>query len=118
MLRLPRNFISLPNVCLFLFKTIIFLLATVSSLEGEQLLKNLQKEALFIPLSSLSDYVPIGKGECLSNGHWSQCAMARASEGGWYHWGGGGGCVDYRVLHWWCGLMMGVCFVHGRCYST
>ena len=77
----------LPNVCLFLFNTIIFLLATVSSLEGEQLLNNLQKEALFIPPSSLSDYVPIGKGECLSNGHWSQCAMARASEGGWYYWG-------------------------------
>ncbi|KAL5457377.1 hypothetical protein EMCRGX_G034628 [Ephydatia muelleri] len=37
--------------------------ATVSLLEGEQLLNNLQKEALFIPPSSLSDYVPIGKGQ-------------------------------------------------------
>eukprot|EP00731_Ephydatia_muelleri_P032022 Em0023g529a len=36
---------------------------TVSSLDGEQLLKNLQKEAFFIPPSSLSDYVPIGKGQ-------------------------------------------------------
>ena len=57
-------FVSQPCAIIYDFPLRAILLVTMSSLDGEQL-SDLQKEALFISSSSLSDHVPIGKGKCI-----------------------------------------------------